>query len=97
MPHTSRGRLDSEIKNEKGGTVKFRLLACSMRKSGKSIRKVAGDLHMAYSTVRDSLVRMHKRGLAGRFDKRRRGRKRVLSNADLKKLKGWLAEGPEKQ
>ena len=96
MPHTSKKRLDRAIRREKNGTVRLRLLACGMRKEGKSIRKIAKNLRKPYSTVRDWLVRMHKRGLAGSRDKRRRGRKRILGNADLKKLKIWLVEGSKK-
>ena len=55
MPHTSRGRLDREIKNERGGTVKFRLLACSMRKDGKvtvrSHEAKSRNLNRNYSAI----------------------------------------------
>ena len=33
-------------------------------------------------------------GPKGRFNKRRRNRKRILDNQILRMLKGWLAEGP---
>ena len=66
---------------------KFRLLAARMRKEGKSIREIAYGLCKPYSTVRDWLLRMHVYGPKGRFNRKRRGRRRMLGNADLKRLK----------
>ena len=51
-------------------------------------------LRRPYSTIRDWLVRLHRRGPRGRFDRRRGKRKRILDNQVLRKLKAWLAEDP---
>ena len=79
----------------KGGVEKPRLLAARMRKEGKSIRQIARTLCKPYSTVHDWLVRMHRRGSKGRFDKKRRGGKRLLSNGCLKRLRRLLYEDPQ--
>ena len=42
-----------------------------------------------YSTVRDWLVRMARRGPGGRFDRRSTGRKKILSPQTLKKIMEW--------
>ena len=87
-------RLEKMIGKERDGTERSRLQAAKMRKEGMSIRGIAGGLCKPYSTVRDWLVRMHRKGPRGRYNKRRGRRKRILDNQILRKLKGWLAEGP---
>ena len=62
---------------------------------GRSIRGIAGDLGIAYSTARDWLVRMRDRGLRGRFNRRSRGRGGVLSRAVLRAVRGWLKRSPQ--
>ena len=71
MPNVSTRRLTGAIEGEKDPTARFRLLACRFRENGYSIRKICRGLGMPYSTVRDWLVRMSKRGLKGRFNRRR--------------------------
>ena len=44
--------------------------AARRKKRGHAIRRIARDTGMAYSTVRDWLVRMHRERLRGRFDKK---------------------------
>ena len=78
------------------GVEKSRLLVARMRKEGESIRDMADRLCRPYSTVRDLAVQNARARTEGQFNRRHRGRKRVLGNADLKRLKIWLAEGPEK-
>ena len=82
------------IDNEREGTERSRLQAARMRKEGMGIREIARVLRRPYSTIRDWLVRMHRRGPRGRFNKRRGMRKRILDNQVLRRLKAWLAEGP---
>ena len=96
MPQVRRSRLVKMARKAGEGVEKSRLLAARMRKEGKSIRDIADRLCRPYSTVRDWLFRMHVHGLKGQFNRKRRGRKGVLSNADLKRPRRWLVEGPEK-
>ena len=94
MPQVRLKRLKRRIRGERDGVERSRLQAAKMRKEEKSIREIAGETCRAYSTVRDWLVKMRRKGPRGRFNKRRRNRKRILDNAVLKKLKRWLADGP---
>ena len=95
MPQASTRQMAKMAKMQKG-MIKIKILAASMRKKGKSIRKIAVELHTPSTTVYDWLLKMHGRGPKGIFDKRRRGRNRILDNNCLKKLKKWLTERPEK-
>ena len=70
MPGVSEKRLEKAARKEKDKCAKFRLLACLGRKKGHSIRRIAKDLKIAYSTIRDWLLRMRDRGLKGRFNAR---------------------------
>ena len=54
-----------------------------------------GVLFKPYSTIRDWLVKLHRRGPRGRFNKRRGRRKRALNNGILKEMRGWLSEEPK--
>ncbi len=96
MPQTRAGQMAKIARRAKGAVAKIRMLAACMRKKGKSIRKIAAELCVPSSTVYDWLLRMHKRGPKGRFDKRRRGKKRLLGNDCLRNLKEWLVVGPGK-
>ena len=96
MPQVRLNRLVKMAGRTKEGVEKFRLLAARMRKEGKSIREIAYELCKPYSTVRDWLLRMHAYGPKGRFSRKRRGRRRMLGNADLKRLNRWLDDTPEK-
>ena len=51
---------------------------------------------LAYSTVRDWLVRMHAGNLGRRFDRRRTGKKRMLAGATLTYNKRWLNGNPQR-
>ena len=95
MPGTSEERLGRMAGREKNPRAKLRLLACRERKRGRSIRGIAGDLGVAYSTARGWLVRMRGRGLRGRFNRGPRGRGGVLSRAALRAVRGWLKRSPQ--
>ena len=96
MPSTSEERLGRMAGREKNLRAKLRLLACRERKESRNIRRVAGNLGVAYSTARGWLVRMRGRGLRGRFNRRPRGRGGVLSRAVLWAVRGWLKRSPKK-
>ena len=96
MPRMGVKKLERLIRATKEGVERTRLQAAWMRKMGMSIREIAGRLFKPYSTIRDWLVKLHRRGPRGRFNKRRGRRKRILNNAILKEMRGWLSEEPEK-
>ena len=79
---------------EKAGKSKYKLHAARLRKEGKSIREISRILCVAYSTVRDWLVRMHAGNLNRRFG--RRGRARILTRRILRKIKRWLGRDPSR-
>ena len=81
-------------KKEKAGKSKYRLHAALLRREGKSVRKISRMLGVAYSTVRDRLVRMHAGNLKRRFDRRRRGRARTIPRQIHRNIKRWLGRDP---
>ena len=94
MPRVSLKRLTKVHKKEKAGKSKYRLHAALLRKEGKGIRKISWMLGVAYSTVRDWLVRMHAGNLKRRFDRKRRGRARMISRQVRRNIKRWLGRDP---
>ena len=95
MPGVDLKRLIKAHEEEKADKSKYRLHAARLRKEGKSIREISRILGVAYSTVRDWLVRMHAGNLNRRFDRRRRGRAKILTRRILGKIKGgWAATRP---
>ena len=51
---------------------------------------------LAYPAVRDWLVRMHAGNLGRSLDRKRTGRKRVLTGAVLTYIKRWLNGNPQR-
>ena len=94
MPRVSLKRLTKAHKKEKAGKSKYRLRAALLRKEGKGIRKISRVLGVAYSTVRDWLVRMHAGDLKRRFDRKRRGRARMIPRQVRRDIKRWLGRDP---
>ena len=94
MPNVSTGKLTKAVEGGRNPTAKFRLLACRSRKNGYSIRKICRELGMPYSTVHDCLVRMGKRGLKGRFNRRRMGRSGKLPRSLIRTVRKWLLREP---
>ena len=92
MPRVSPKRLTRIWQEESAGKTKQMLEACRRRNEGRSIR----EMGLAYSTVRDWLVRMHAGNLGRRFDRRRTGRKRMLTGAVLAYIKRWLNGNPQR-
>ena len=92
MPGVGLKRLIKAHEKKKAGKSKYRLHAARLRKEGKSIREISRILGVAYSTVRDWLVRMHAGNLNRRFDRRRRAR--ILTRRILRKIKRRLSRDP---
>ena len=68
----------NQIKNMPAGKPKEMLRACFMRKKDMSLREIAEQLEVPFSTIRGWLVRVMKRGMNGIYDKKSPGRKRML-------------------
>ena len=82
------------IKRSSHGKVRNILVACCKRKEGNGIWSIARVLMRPYSTIRGWLVRMARRGLGGRFDRKSTGRKKILNPQTLKKIMGWTRRDP---
>ena len=93
MPVVSLKRL-IKAHEKKVGKSKYRLHAARLIKEGKSILEISRMLSIAYSAIRDWLVRMHAGNLKMRFDRRRRGRARILTRRILRKIKRRLSRDP---
>ena len=84
------------IKRSSPGKARDILVACCKRKEGNGIWSVARELMRPYSTIRGWLVRMVRRGLGGRFDRKSTGRKKILNPQTLKKITGWTRRDPSR-
>ena len=82
------------IKRSSPGKARDILVACCKRKEGNGIWFIARELVRSYSTIRGRLVRMVRRGLGGRFDRKSTGRKKILNPQALKKIRGWTRRDP---
>ena len=71
------------IKRSSPGKARDILVACCKRKEGNGIWSIARELMRLYPTIRGWLVRMVRRGLGGRFDRKSDGRKKILSPQTL--------------
>ena len=82
------------IKRSSPGKARDILVACCKRKEGNGIWSIARELMRPYSTIRGWLVRMARRGLGGRFDRKSTGRKKILSPQTLRKIMGGRVGTP---
>ena len=96
LPGTSRRALCRMIKRSSPGKARDILVACCKRKEGNGIWFIARELMRPYSTIRGWLVRMMRRGLGGRFDRKSTGRKKILNPQTLKKIMEWTRRDPSR-
>ena len=96
LPGTSRENICRMIEQSSPGKARDILVACCKRKEGKGIWSIARELMRPYSTVRGWLVRMMRRGLGGRFDRKSTGRKKILGQHILKKIMEWTRWDPSR-
>ena len=95
MPRVSPKRLTRIWQEESAGKAKQMLEAAAAGRRPEH----PGDgpeMGLAYSAVRDWLVRMHAGNLGRRFDRKRTGRKRMLTGAVLAYIKRWLNGSPQR-
>ena len=93
---TSKGKLKKLRKLTKNKKVADRLLACIMRKKGKSIEEIAEELGIPYTTVHRWLVKIAKKGLKAIYDKPKPGRPCRLTTKQLRKVYRIVSEDPKK-
>ena len=96
LPDASRENICRMMEQSSPGKAKDILVACCKRKEGKGIWSIARELMRPYSTVRGWLVRMMRRRLGGRFDRKSTGRKRILGQHILKKIMEWTRWDPSR-
>ena len=96
MPRMGTRILEGLIRSVKEGVERTRLQAAILGKRGMSIREMAGELCKPYSTIRDRLVKLHRRGPRGRPNRNSGRRKRTLNNGILKEMKRRVSEEPGK-
>ena len=66
------------IKRSSPGKAKDILVACCKRKGDNGIWFIARELMRPYSTIHGWFVRMARRGLGGRFDRKSTGQSKIL-------------------
>lgn len=93
----SKRDLKNLYKHEKNPKAKVRLLAAICRKEGRALRDIGETVEYPFTTIRDWLVRMHKQGLDGCYNKKQTGKPHRLTEKQLKKLDKILSASPEKQ
>ena len=96
LPGTSRENICCMMEQSSPGKARDILVACCKRKEGKGIWSIARELMRPYSTVRGWLIRMMRRGLGGRFDRKSTGRKKILGRHILKKIMEWTRWDPSR-
>ena len=96
LQDTSQDEILQMIDQTPSGKARDMLVACYKRKAGMSLRAISKAMMKPYSTIRGWLVRITRRGPAGRFDKKSTGRKRMLGEHSVWMIKTWLHGEPSK-
>jgi transposase len=95
LPDLSVSRLERLYRSEKDPRAKLRLLAAILRKEGKTMGRIAEELHVPVGTVHAWLRRLIEGGLKRLHDAHRSGRPSMLSTEQLKELRRDLLRGPK--
>jgi transposase len=95
LPGLSTPRLERLYKSEKNSRAKLRLLAAILRKEGKTMGRIADELHVPVGTVHAWLRRLVDGGLERLHDEHRSGRPSRLDAMQLKELRRDLVRGPK--
>jgi len=96
LPRVSLGTLRSLYEEEKSYKAKSRLLVALKRKEGESMDTIAQQLEMQRITVNKMLHRFQLRGVSAKDDEKGRGRRKELTEPQLKNLRKQLLRGPRK-
>jgi len=81
---------------EKNAPTRIRLLVVLQRKQGKSIDAIAESVSLHRRAVHDILHRFMERGLNAAKSLPKSGRRKQLSNLQLKSIRGKLLKAPSK-
>lgn len=95
LPHVSINHFKKMAANETKATVRMRLLVALHRKQGWSIDSIAESVSLHRRSVHDILHRFVKRGLKAAESLPKSGRKKRLTNSQLKRIKNKLLKSPE--
>ena len=95
LPNVSLTHLKKLTAKETNATARVRLLVALHRKQGWSIDTIAESVSMHRRSVHDILHRFIDRGLKAAESLPKSGRKRRLTNAQLKRIKGKLLKSPK--
>lgn len=87
LPEYSRENLIDLYRKEKDSHAKVRLLAAIHRKEGLKYYEIGWRLKYPSTTIKDWLMRMHKEGIQRRYNKRKPGRPKKLTNEQVENLK----------
>lgn len=94
LPHVSISHLKKMAANETKAAVRVRLLVALHRKQGRSIDSIAESISLHRRSVHDILHRFIKRDLKAAQSLPKSGRKKHLTNAQLKRVKNKLLKAP---
>jgi len=94
LPGHSVPSLRKRHRKEKDPVIALRLLTYIKRKEGCTIRRICRDIGKPYATVRNWLVRAAQRGITGRHDELKPGRRRMPEGDQLVRLRGGPVAGP---
>lgn len=95
LPSLSTAKLERRYRGEKDPRAKLRLLAALLRKEGKTMERIADELHVPVGTVHAWLRRLLGGGLKRLHDEHRSGRPSMLDAEQLKQLRHDLLRGPK--
>ena len=96
LPRISMNELRQSYEREHDGWAKIRMLAAIKRKEGQPMDAIAKQLQISRTAANEILHRFLERGLTAKDSKKKSGRPKELSSAQLKNLRKRLIAGPRK-
>ncbi len=87
--------LEKLYRSERNWRAKLRLLAAILRKEGKTMGRIADEIHVPVGTVHAWMRRLMDGGLKRLHDEHRSGRPSILDAEQLKELRCDLLRGPK--
>jgi transposase len=88
-------KLEELYHREKDSKAQLRLLALIHRKDGKTYQEIGDILRKPFTTIKDWIKRVEKRGLKGIYDEQKPGRPFKLTSEEFKDLEMDLAKSPK--